>query len=340
VLFLSVFVAVDSVWNETFSRFKLGEVSHLDRLRFEVWDKDFLSKDFMGMAEVSVAEIREKQLIERKVLPTAGRNSVGQDYTQEPVSFHLKLQPLEGRKNEGRDAVSGHIDVRIRYFKLSGAMPAPAAKGGAAAAAAGASDELDFGIEHVGQTGSKRPRADSAGRGSAVPLPSPTAPLSRAASHSDVSHDVADPAAAAAGAAAGPVPAAVPVSSTTVFKAIEAKQATTLWSDIGAKLKAVTTIASAASATAPAAAGTAASSTSAAASAAAALSSAKPSRGSLSQPAAKRFATLRSTNAILAASPAPGGAAATAGNAPAEGAASRKTLKKSGDSQFNIFKLF
>jgi hypothetical protein len=173
-------------WNETFNKFKRSDVGQLDRIRFEVWDKDFLSKDFMGSAEVSVAEIREKQLIERKT--TVVRGSISADYTQEPINFHLKLQPLEGKSNAGANLVSGFIDVRIRYYKLSGVptgafagpVAIPIAQPIAAPAAAAApksshpgaflDEDIDFGIEHTGQTGSKRrPPSESPTLKSAAP---------------------------------------------------------------------------------------------------------------------------------------------------------------------------
>ena len=51
----------------------------------------------MGHAEVTLEEIRNKQLLDRKA--AVSRTSVSQDYTQTPLSFHLKLEPLEGRQN-------------------------------------------------------------------------------------------------------------------------------------------------------------------------------------------------------------------------------------------------
>lgn len=146
-------------WNETFTKFRPADVIHLHRIRFEVWDKDFVGKDFMGAAEVTVEEIRNKQLLERK--SAVSRTSVTEDYTQEAIPFHLKLQPREGRQNIGSDKVSGYIDVRIKYFKLGGggggdvSAPVPSKSGRSSMPSSG-DDELDFGIEETGQTGSKR----------------------------------------------------------------------------------------------------------------------------------------------------------------------------------------
>lgn len=150
---------LNPVWSQHFALWKPADVNAMDRIRFEVWDRDFISKDFMGSAEVSVGELRHRQLMERKASLHAG-----DDYTQEAMAFHLKLQPQEGKKNEGANLVSGYIDVKIRYFRLAGqqqlqlqqrhlAPPGAAASGKGAAPSTG--DEIDFEPESTGQTGSK-----------------------------------------------------------------------------------------------------------------------------------------------------------------------------------------
>jgi hypothetical protein len=182
-------------WNETFSKFRPADVSNLARIRFEVWDRDFIGKDSMGHTEVTVEEIRNKQLLERK--SAVSRSSVSEDYTQEPLNFHLKLLPLEGKLNKGSDKVSGFIDVRIKYYKLSGASTSstPAAVSaaaggkskGAAAPPSHDDDDLDFEPEHQGQTGSRRPAPMADGSGAeAAPTPAPE-------SHLDIHVEAASP---------------------------------------------------------------------------------------------------------------------------------------------------
>ena len=172
--------SLNPVWNETFTQWKASEVSALDRIRFEVWDKDFLSKDFMGFAEVTLAELRSKQLLERKASVRGGVD----DFTQEVINFHLKLLPHEGKKNEGSNLVSGSIDVRIKYFKKGATTPsAPISasingrpsmpSGSSSGGKRGSNDDLAYDLEHVGQTGSKRPppMTDGARAGAGAPSP-------------------------------------------------------------------------------------------------------------------------------------------------------------------------
>jgi len=298
---------LNPVWNEAFTKFKLGEVAALDRIRFEVWDKDFLSKDWMGSAEVSVAEIREKQLIERRSLPGRGSAS-SSDHTQEPISFHLKLQPREGKENKGKDAVSGHIDVRIRYFKIGGSVGGmPPVAQAAGKGAASHNDDLDFGIEHVGQTGSKRPRGDSAERGAAPP---PVSDLVEA-----------EPLLSADASASSSVVDPPPQQSSSAV--IDGALKAPLWNDIVGKLRLKS------AATSAFAAGNGNANGKAAPAAATAAGATKPT---------KRFATLRGGAGALgkhgANSPHhPAGAADGADGAP------RKTLQGT-ESAFDIFKMF
>lgn len=227
--------SLNPVWNETFNQWKARDVSALDHIRFEVWDKDFLSKDFMGWADVSVTEIREKQLRERKA---SVRSGVQDDYTQDPINFHLKLQQMEGRKNEGSHAVSGTIDVRIRYYKLSneaaiaamkgGAVPVPASKAAPAAAASSGkssaapptiSEDLDFEPEEQGQTGSRRPQPSTDGAGAGAGAV--------AASSSSYASGGDSPTSAA--------PPSLDRSSTAVLSSLSA--GAPLWTDITSSIK-------------------------------------------------------------------------------------------------------
>lgn len=218
---------LNPVWNESFLQWKTRDVSALDHIRFEVWDKDFLSKDFMGWADVSVSEIREKQLRERKASVRGGVD----DYTQDPINFHLKLAQMEGKKNEGSHAVSGAIDVRIRYFKLtneqvlaakggvpvSKAAPSAAASSGGKGSAAPGGDDLDFTPEDQGQTGSRRPQPsmDGAGAGSSAAASSYAGPDSPSSG-------------------SGP-PLSLDRSSSSVLSALSS--GAPLWNDISSSIK-------------------------------------------------------------------------------------------------------
>jgi len=251
---------LNPVWNQSFGGYKASLVHNFDRIRFEVFDKDFLSKDFMGAAELSLNEIRNRQLLARSTSVSNNAQQIQTDYTQEPLFFHLQLQPRPGVKNEGSNLVSGYLDVEVKYFRLHptgltptpiatptamGATPTPspmgsklappmfdsAAKGRSASASAASitsapppSDDMDWddGVDDAGQMGSKRPASASL---SSSPPPSASPPSA-----------ISIPLPITTRTPSGSMSGRSTTSSTAVLSALESGDApSSLWDGIGKK---------------------------------------------------------------------------------------------------------